>query len=63
MTTVLKPNSHKSEILCVISDTSMRTFLELNVSSRGERENLANEKIRSRQYTVYNLGYGELHLK
>jgi hypothetical protein len=52
MTTVLKPNSQESEILCVISETSMRTILELKWPIRGETESLANEIIRSRRRPI-----------
>jgi hypothetical protein len=47
MATVLKSNNQSSEILYVISETSMQTFLELKWAIPGERESLANEKIRS----------------
>jgi hypothetical protein len=48
MTTVLTLNSQQSVILCVISETSMRTFLELKWPIPGGERKLANEKIRSR---------------
>jgi hypothetical protein len=45
MTTVLKP-------VCNLRETSMRTFLELIWPIPGERESLANEKIRSRRRPI-----------
>ncbi len=38
MTNVLQSNNQYSEILCVTSETSMRTFLELKWASRGREE-------------------------
>jgi hypothetical protein len=40
ITTVLRSNSQLSEILCVISETSKRTFMELNWAIPEERESL-----------------------
>jgi hypothetical protein len=52
MAAVLVSIKRQSEFLCVISETSMRAFMELKWAIPEERESLSNEKIRCRHRPI-----------